>query len=100
MGANGVDLTTGSALDRLVSTDYLGEVDANTIRANAAREAAGHRMQAVGYSGEATMQRAARRGISPFAAGLTSLATSAGEVASDWYALSKVGAMGKTGNKK
>lgn len=81
MAANGVRLDDGSALTTLTSTDYMGEADAATIRQNAAREAAGYRMQAVGYSNEALTKRAQASAISPFLSGLTSLMGSASKVA-------------------
>lgn len=92
MGANGVRLDSGSPLNRLVSTDYMGQVDANTIRQNAVREAVGYRTQATNYSIDALTKRTAARGISPFLSGLTSLVGSAGKVASDWYTFSQNGA--------
>lgn len=91
MAANGVQLDNGSALNNLVSTDYLGEVDAATIRQNAVREAAGFRTSATNFSNEALMRRAASRSISPMLSGLTSLLGSAGKVASDWYAFKDKG---------
>ncbi|API59640.1 hypothetical protein BSL82_10180 [Tardibacter chloracetimidivorans] len=101
MGANGVDMSEGSPLDRLVSTDYLGEVDANTIRQNAAREAAGYRSRASGYRSDAIMARGARSGISPFLSGATSLLGSAGKIGKEWYALDKEGAFDrKPGSKR
>jgi hypothetical protein len=41
-----VKVDTGSAVDVAADIDFLGEIDAQTIRANAAREAWGHRVQA------------------------------------------------------
>jgi hypothetical protein len=92
MGANGVDMSTGSALNRLVSTDYLGETDAATIRQNAAREAAGYRTRAVDQRNQARTRRAAAKSINPYVSGLTSLVGSAGKIAGDWYAMKKSGA--------
>jgi hypothetical protein len=94
MAANGVDLSTGSALTRQVSTDYIGETDAATIRMNAARAAAGHRTSATNYQIQGDMQRSAAKGISPLLAGATSLVGSAGKISSDWYRLKETGAIG------
>ena len=91
MGANGVDMNDGSALNQLVSTDYMGEVDAATIRQNAAREAAGYRSQATNYANEALTKRASASGVSPFLAGLTSLVGAAQKVSGDWYAFKDKG---------
>lgn len=46
LAANGVDLTFGSPLDEMVDTAVLGELDALTIRSNAAREAYDFEVQA------------------------------------------------------
>ena len=98
MAANGVDLSTGSALDNLVTTDLMGEVDAQTIRVNAAREAAGYRTQASNARGQGVMARSAASAISPLLAGATSLIDSAGKIGSDWYAMKRSGALG--GNRR
>lgn len=92
MAANGVDLSTGSALNRLVSSDFVTEADAGTIRANAAREAAGYRSRASNFRADALMAKAARKGISPFLAGFTSLMSGVSKLSSDWYRLRKEGA--------
>lgn len=57
MAANGVDLTFGSPLDTLVDTAVLGEIDALTIRRNAAREAYDYEVQGVNYRADATLAR-------------------------------------------
>jgi hypothetical protein len=81
MGANNVDMTTGSALNRLVSTDYSGEADAQTIRLNAARAAMGYRDQATGYEINRTLSLGAAKGINPMLTGVTSLLGSAASIA-------------------
>lgn len=57
MAANGVDLTFGSPLDTLVDTAVLGELDALTIRRNAAREAYDYNVQGVNGRADATLNR-------------------------------------------
>lgn len=57
MGANGVDMTFGSPLDTLVDTATMGELDALTIRRNAAREAYDYEVQGVNYRSDATLSR-------------------------------------------
>lgn len=94
MGANNVDMTTGSALNRLVSTDYVGEADAQTIRLNAARAAMGYRDEASNQEIRATLSRGAAAGISPLLTGATSLLGSAASIASNWYSLKQAGAFG------
>ena len=58
MAANGVDLSFGSPLDTLVDTAVAGELDALTIRSNAAREAYDYRVDAVNKRAGASMSRA------------------------------------------
>ena len=89
MAANGVDLAQGSAAQVLTSTDYLGEVDAQTIKANALK-------QALGYRVDATMKRAQADSISPGMAAFTTLLGSGAQVASSWYGLNKAGAFSST----
>lgn len=49
LAAQGVDINKGSALDVQADAAYLGELDALTIRNNAAKEAWGYRVQAQDY---------------------------------------------------
>lgn len=56
--ANGIDMAEGTALNVLTGTDLMGEIDAQTIKANAARSAFGYQTQAVGARGDATLRRA------------------------------------------
>lgn len=53
-----VDVGSGSALDIQAETSLLGELDALTIRTNAAREAWGHRVQAEDYRARGRIARA------------------------------------------
>lgn len=57
MAANGVDVTFGSPLDTLVDTAVAGELDALTIRTNAAREAYEHEVDATGKRASAKLSR-------------------------------------------
>ena len=57
MAANGVDLSFGSPLDTLVDTAVLGELDALTIRQNAAREAYDYQVQGVNSRADASLSR-------------------------------------------
>ncbi len=92
LAANGVDLGVGSAKDILTTTDAMGEMDANTIHANAVRSAWGYRTQGVNQSNQALMARASAGAINPLMSTATSLLGSAGSVASSWYAYKKAGA--------
>lgn len=49
LASQGVDVNSGSAAEAQASTAYLGELDAVTIRNNAAREAWGYQVQAGDY---------------------------------------------------
>lgn len=116
LAANGVDVTSGSALDLLTSTDYLSALNddrindasarnVDTIRNNAINNAWGYRTQGTGFRDSAATQRAdaslyrfdagqqrsGARGIRPNTAAGVSLLGSAGQVASSWYGMSKAG---------
>jgi hypothetical protein len=85
MAANGVDLGVGSALNILVDTEYFGEVDAGTIKDNAAKEAWALRNQAANFGSESELMRSRADAEKPWMAAGTSLLTSAGRVAGSWY---------------
>lgn len=57
MAANGVDLTFGSPLDTIVDTAVLGELDALTVRRNAAREAYDYEVEGVNRRAGARLDR-------------------------------------------
>lgn len=100
MAANGIDLGSGSALQVLTSTDYMGEVDANTVAANAVRAAWGQRLDAVNMQNDALMARATASGINPGMAATSSLLGSAGQLAGQWYGLKQSGAFGGSSGVK
>lgn len=99
LAAGGVDLGVGSAAKVLATTDYMTEVDAGEIRANAARAAFGYkvqqtnqkfaamsaRAQGVTYQAGSAFASASASGISPMGAVTTSLLGSAGSVATSVY---------------
>lgn len=89
LAANGVALDEGSAVDILTSTDYMNEMDASTIQANAARSAWGYRTQGTNYSDNSTALRAGAGAISSGSAAGLSLLGSAGQVSQSWYQYSK-----------
>jgi len=66
LAAQGTDLE-GSPTDILGDTAAAGELDARTIRANAAREAYGYQVQALGYGNTAALEttRAANSTYTP-----------------------------------
>lgn len=95
MGANGVDLGSDSAVNVLTSTDVMGEIDANTVAANAARAAWGYRVQGMNYQNEAIGARATSKAISPLMVAGTTALTSLGNVGMNAYRLGKEGAIPK-----
>lgn len=85
MAANGIDLGEGSAAEIQASTEIMKEIDKNTLEANAVRSAWGYRVEASNLQSAAMMKEGSAAGISPFATGASSLLTSAGKVAKQWY---------------
>lgn len=96
LASNGVDLGSDTAAAILTSTDLLGEIDANQTKANALREAWGHRTEAVNSRNEALMSRATADGISPGMSAFSTLLTSAGQVAGQYYQAEKSGSITKS----
>lgn len=90
MAANGIDLGSGNAAEVQASTDIMKEIDANTLTANAVKNAWGYRTYGVNSANQGLMQSATAEGISPMNAASSSLLGSAGQVASSWYMLKKV----------
>ena len=89
LAANGVDMGYGSAADVLTTTDVLGEIDANTIAANAVYQAWGYRTQGVNYNNSALTKQAQASATSPLMSAAGTALGSAGLVASSWYKLAK-----------
>lgn len=85
MAAGGLDLAEGSPLNILTDTAYQGELDANTIKDNASREAWGYRTQASNDRGNADLLRSRAAMENPGRAAATTFLTGAGSVASSWY---------------
>jgi hypothetical protein len=99
MGSSGIDLGSETAAAVLTSTDYLTEVETNTIKANALREAWGFRMDAGQSRSEASMARATARGISPAGEAFSTLMTGAAQVAGSYAGFKESGAL-KTSTDK
>lgn len=103
--ASGVDLGVGSTARVLATTDYMTEVDASEVRANAARAAFGYKVQSVNqkfaamsaraqgtsYSAGSAFATAGAGGISPMGSAMTSLMGNAGAVSQSWYMMNKKG---------
>ena len=74
LAAGGVDVNTGVAAQLQDETEYFTELDATTVRNNAARAAWGFRAEAQDYRSNAQMSRAVAKSKSPGrAAGLSIL---------------------------
>jgi len=107
MAANGIDLSQGTPLQILTSTDLMGEADANAVALDALNAAWGYRTQSVNYSNQglttrargsaftaqATALRSNSDAISPWASAGSSLLGSATSVAANYYMLDKAGAL-------
>lgn len=93
MAANGLDLGSDTNVELATSADLMGEIDANTIAANAVRSAWGYRTQAVNYQIDAMGKRSAAKQISPVGSAVSTLLTGAGQVAGSWSQLNKTGAL-------
>lgn len=83
LAANGVQLGSGSALDLLAGTKFIGNLDAATIHENALRTA-------WGYQTQAAIDQNASQSLSPLTSGFTTLLGSAGSVANSWYKFNQV----------
>lgn len=87
LAANGVDVGSGTAVDLLSDTKAAGELDQLTIVNNAQREAMGFKNQSINYSNQAQLDEASSaatlEGGNLKAA--ATFATSAGQVANQWY---------------
>lgn len=91
MAARGLDLSEGTPLNILTDTDVFGEIDANTIKTNAAREAWGYRAQGSNSTAQAGLYKMQADNQNPLMAGAGTLLSGAGSVADRW---SKYGSKG------
>ena len=99
LDAAGIDVGYGSAARILTGTDVIGEVDANTIKANAIREAWGHRIEATNLRSSSRVNRMSAKAINPGMAAVSTLLTEGSQVASQYYGLKKAGAFDKSSYK-
>lgn len=93
MAANGVDLSSETSVALQTSTEYLSELDANTITANALRAAWGQRMNAVNYRGQSTMLRAQAGAINPWMQAAGTLISSGAQMATSYATFKDMGAI-------
>lgn len=89
LAARGVALEEGSPLNILADTEQMGAADAAVIRANAGKEAWGHRVQASNYRNNAGVLNARADAENPLLNASSTLLTGAGMVADRWYSYSK-----------
>ena len=84
MGANGVDLGSGSPNDVLTSTKLLAGRDMAQVQTNAMREAWGYTTQQADFTSNAKALAGMAASVNPITPTLGSLLTSAGQVSSAW----------------
>lgn len=87
LAASGQVVDTGSALSIVGDTAALGELDAQTIRSNAEREALGFRIKGMDFEAESALSQASgRQAVTDANFGSAStLLSGAGTVANRWY---------------
>lgn len=78
--ARGLDLNAGTPANLLEQTNFFGQVDSNTARFNAKKEAWGYQNNASAFGAQAANSN-------PGAATASSLIGSAGAVAGKWYGM-------------
>lgn len=86
IAGRGIALDEGSPLNILEDTEYMGELDAMTIRDNANKEAWGHRIAAQNNRSNAALSRAQADAINPRQRAKASLLSSAAQFGSQWGA--------------
>lgn len=89
LAAKGLDISTGSALNILTDTDYLGELDVLNIRSNAERAAWAARVQGSNEAANATLLSMRAEAENPLLAGAGTFLSGAGSVADRWYTYNK-----------
>ncbi|SSP31278.1 Uncharacterised protein [Acinetobacter pittii] len=77
LAENGIDVTQGSAIDLLASTEMLAQSDIDSIKYNAALQSWGHKVQETNYRNQAENYSVAAKSIRPLTSTLLSLAGSA-----------------------
>ncbi|MBZ6534040.1 hypothetical protein [Acinetobacter seifertii] len=77
LAENGIDVTQGSAVDLLASTEMLAQGDIDSIKYNAALQSWGHKVQETNFRNQAENYRVAAKSIRPLTSTLLSLAGNA-----------------------
>lgn len=70
LAANGLDLNSGSAVDLMATTKFLGEQDVNQIEKNAARKAWGYTVEAANYKAASNLDKWKADSTSPTKVGV------------------------------
>lgn len=100
MAANGIDISSGTALDIVEDTSAMGELDALTTRYNAETQAQAYEQQANNFSNQANLdvfagQNAYKSGmINAVGQGFQGLGSAAG-VAANWYSPNSIANKGQ-----
>lgn len=87
--AANIDTSQGSPLNVLSDTLFMGKRDASIIMDNANKQAWGDQVQADNYKSNANLLKTRADNTSPWKAGLGTLLTTGGQVASKWYDMNK-----------
>lgn len=99
LGANGIDLGSGSANELLTSTELTQAIDDARLQQNALYQAWGYTNAANQQTNNANYLRASAATISPSLAGAQSLLSAAPQVSNAWLNLAKsIGGLGNSGS--
>lgn len=85
MASNGLDLSTGSTANILEDSQVFGEIDAATIRNNAARAAWGYEVGQSNSLATASMYQSQADQVKPAMSAGTSLLNTGTQLAGQWY---------------
>lgn len=91
LAENGIDVTQGSAIDLLASTEMLAQGDIDSIKYNAALQSWGHKVQATNYRNQAENYRVAAKSIRPV---LSTILNLSGEAAAAFRSSMGKGGLG------
>jgi hypothetical protein len=94
MAANGVDITEGSALNILSDTEFMGQLDQNTIKDNSNKEIFNYKVQGANFDSNSEMLKMRADAENPMAAAGSTFLTGAGAVADGWYKKKQAGIKG------
>ena len=87
LASSGTDANEDDAIDILADTAEIGELDSQTIRSNAQREAFGHRVAASNQGAQSSLLNMKAANQNPLLDTGSALFGGASSVASKWYAI-------------